>query len=94
MNPTTALKVCPIISVPLMVTIIWLLPKLLNSKRATKILMSAIIVLSYAVLTVGLVGTSSLQIQNIRFVAALTAVVWGGIGFVIGAYFDVRLRVE
>jgi hypothetical protein len=94
MSFVTALKVCAIIAVPIMVVIIWLLPKFLNSKRSTKILISAIIVSSYAAFTVGIAGNSSLQIQNIKFVAVLTAVVWGGIGFLVGAYFDVRLRVK
>jgi hypothetical protein len=94
MNLLTTIKVCAIIAIPLMVVVIWLLPKFLNSRRSTKILISAIIVSSYAVLTVGIAGGTSLQIQNIRFVAVLTAIIWGGLGFLVGAYFDVRLRVK
>ncbi len=93
-NLIAAIEACTIITVPLMVAIIWFMPKILNSNLTTKILIGAIIISAYMALIVVFVDSSSLQIQNIRFVAILTAVVWGGLGFLVGIYFDVRLRME
>lgn len=90
-NPLVVIKVFAIIVVP-PVIIWWLLPKFLNSNRSVKILSSAVIVSIYTVTTVSLVDGSGLQIQNIKFVATITSLIWGIIGFVVGAYFDLRLR--
>ncbi|MBK7897696.1 MAG: hypothetical protein IPJ90_23010 [Anaerolineaceae bacterium] len=94
LNLITTVKICAIVAVPIMVAIIWLLPKFLNSRRSIKMLIGAIIVSIYSVLIVSIVDGSSLQIQNMKFVATFTALVWGGAGFLVGAYFDVRSRVE
>jgi hypothetical protein len=93
-GPITILKICVIMIVPIMIGIIWLLPKFLHSQRFTKMIVGAIIVSAYMATTVGLLGIGNLQIQSIRLITALTAFIWGVTGFLIGAYFDVRLRIE
>ena len=41
----------------------------------------------------GTIDNSSLPIQNIWFVVLMNAFVWGGVGFLVGIYFDVRSRI-
>jgi hypothetical protein len=64
LGPIGIIKICAIVMVPLMVAVIWLLPKLLHSHRSTKIWMGTIVGSIYMVTTLILVDGSSLQIQN------------------------------
>lgn len=93
-NPIATLKICAVVLVPVMVAVIKLLPKFLQSGRSAKMLTGAIILSIYTAVLVATIDSSSLPIQNIWFVVVLNALVWGGVGFLVGIYFDVRSRVE
>ena len=88
------LKICAIVMVPFMVGVIWLLPKFLNSKTWTKMIVGAMIGSSYMVFIVSLVDSSGIQIKNSWPTVVLTSIIWGIGGFLVGAYFDVRLLSE
>jgi len=92
-NPIAALKICAVALVPMMIVFIKLLPKFLQSGRSTKILIGAIVVSVYTSVFAGMLDSSSLPIQNIWFVVLLNALVWCGVGFLVGIYFDVRSQV-
>ena len=92
-NPIATLKICAVVLVPVMVAVIKLLPKFLQSGRSAKMLTGAIILSIYTTVFMGTIDNSSLPIQNIWFVVLMNAFVWGGVGFLVGIYFDVRSRI-
>ncbi len=92
-NPIAALKICAVALVPVMILFIKLLPKFLHSGRSVKMRTGAISLSIYTAIVVRLVDGSSLPIQSIWFVVLLNALVWCGVGFLVGIYFDVRSRV-
>jgi hypothetical protein len=92
-NPLVAITVLAFAIVPPII-IWWSLPRVLNSKRSIKMLIGSVIVLIYTVTVVSLVDRSDLQIQNIKFVVTLTALIWGFVGFIAGTYFDLGLRIK
>lgn len=93
-NPITALRICTAALVPVAIVFIKLLPKFLQSCRSVKMLIGAIFLSIYTAVFVGTIESRSLQIQSFWFVVLLNAFVWGGAGFLVGIYFDVRSRVE
>lgn len=93
-NPLSALKICTVAFVPVALVIIKLLPKFLQSGRSIKMLIGAIVLSMYTAVLVATIDSSSLPIQNFWFVVVLNALVWSGVGFLVGIYFDVRSRVE
>ncbi|MCC6601660.1 MAG: hypothetical protein IT327_00530 [Anaerolineae bacterium] len=93
-NSLATLKICAVALVPVMFVFIWLLPKFLQSGRSIKMLIGAIVLSMYTAVLVATIDSSSLPIQNFWFVVVLNALVWGGVGFLVGIYFDVRSRVE
>lgn len=94
LNPIHSLILWAIVAVPFVIGVIWLLPRFLDSNCVTKMLVGSIIVSIITALIIKFVEGSSIQIQNIKFIAIFTALVWGILGFLFGAYFDVHLRVE
>ena len=93
-NLITTLKICAVALVPIMIVFIKLLPKFLQSDCSAKMLIGAIVLSVYTAVFAGTIDSSSLQIQSTSFVVLLNAFVWGGVGFLVGIYFDVRSRVE
>lgn len=93
-NPIAALKICAVVLVPVMILLIKLLPRFLQSGRSAKMLTGAIVLSVYTAVLVATIDSSGLPIQNIWFVVVLNALVWGGVGFLVGAYFDVYSRVK
>jgi hypothetical protein len=85
------LQICAIVMVPFMVGVIWLLPKFLNGKIQMKMIVGAMIGSSFMVFIVSLVGSSGIQIKNSWPTVALTAIIWGIGGFLMGIYYDLRL---
>ena len=57
-------------------------------------MVGAMIGSGFMVFIVSLVGSSGIQIKNSWPTVVLTAIIWGIGGFLVGAYFDVRLLSE
>lgn len=93
-NPIALLKICGVVLVPVMIVLIKLLPKFLQSGRSAKMPIGAVVLSVYTAVFIGMIDSISLPIQNIWFVVLLNALVWGGVGYLLGIYFDVRSRVE
>lgn len=93
-NPIVTLKICAVALLPFALVVIKLLPMFLRSGRSIKMLIGAIALSIYTAVLVATIDSSSLPIQNFWFVVVLNALVWGGVGFLVGIYFDVRSRVE
>ena len=90
----TILKICTLLLLPMMFLVIWLLPRLFNSKRHSKMLVVAVIVSTFILLTMITMNQTPRQLQNIKFITAVVVIFWSLIGFFIGTYYDIRLRVE
>lgn len=94
LNPLAILQISILLFLPMMFIFIWLLLKLMISNRYIKVISCAGVITIFILITLGLIDNAPFLVKSQKTITILVVIFWEIVGIFIGAYYDVRLRVE